>query len=99
MGLEGGEPLAPMETDEPSGDPKGKGRISPAMAARIKQIKPLLSGMGGTGGSSGVGFGVSRGDLRLLGGWGWIGGSPWGGGWIWGSPGGGGDYGILRGWT
>ncbi|XP_071657347.1 E3 ubiquitin-protein ligase HUWE1 isoform X2 [Patagioenas fasciata] len=43
MGLEG-EPLAPMETDEPGGaDPKVKAKISPAMAARIKQIKPLLS--------------------------------------------------------
>uniref|UniRef100_A0A670YLI6 HECT-type E3 ubiquitin transferase n=1 Tax=Pseudonaja textilis TaxID=8673 RepID=A0A670YLI6_PSETE len=36
--------LAPMETDEPSSsDPKGKSKITPAMAARIKQIKPLLS--------------------------------------------------------
>lgn len=44
MGLEG-EPLAPMETDEPSAsDPKAKAKITPAMAARIKQIKPLLSG-------------------------------------------------------
>ncbi|KAM3656124.1 E3 ubiquitin-protein ligase HUWE1-like [Ammospiza maritima maritima] len=43
MGLEG-EPLAPMETDEPSAsDPKAKAKITPAMAARIKQIKPLLS--------------------------------------------------------
>lgn len=34
-----------METDEPSSsDPKGKSKITPAMAARIKQIKPLLSG-------------------------------------------------------
>ncbi|XP_057244535.1 E3 ubiquitin-protein ligase HUWE1-like, partial [Malurus melanocephalus] len=43
MGLEG-EALAPMETDEPStSDPKAKAKITPAMAARIKQIKPLLS--------------------------------------------------------
>ncbi|XP_032569605.1 E3 ubiquitin-protein ligase HUWE1 isoform X2 [Chiroxiphia lanceolata] len=43
MGLEG-EALAPMETDEPSAtDPKAKAKITPAMAARIKQIKPLLS--------------------------------------------------------
>ncbi|XP_069738899.1 E3 ubiquitin-protein ligase HUWE1-like [Phaenicophaeus curvirostris] len=43
MGLES-EALAPMETDEPGGaDPKAKAKISPAMAARIKQIKPLLS--------------------------------------------------------
>ncbi|XP_072422626.1 E3 ubiquitin-protein ligase HUWE1 isoform X3 [Chiloscyllium punctatum] len=39
-----GDTLAPMETDEPStSDAKGKSKISPAMAARIKQIKPLLS--------------------------------------------------------
>ncbi|XP_040599943.1 E3 ubiquitin-protein ligase HUWE1 isoform X16 [Mesocricetus auratus] len=38
-----GETLAPMETDEPSSDSKGKSKITPAMAARIKQIKPLLS--------------------------------------------------------
>uniref|UniRef100_A0A672V4E9 E3 ubiquitin-protein ligase HUWE1 n=1 Tax=Strigops habroptila TaxID=2489341 RepID=A0A672V4E9_STRHB len=43
MGLES-EALAPMETDEPSAtDPKAKAKITPAMAARIKQIKPLLS--------------------------------------------------------
>uniref|UniRef100_A0A4X2LQ45 HECT, UBA and WWE domain containing E3 ubiquitin protein ligase 1 n=1 Tax=Vombatus ursinus TaxID=29139 RepID=A0A4X2LQ45_VOMUR len=43
IGLDG-ETLAPMETDEPSAsDPKGKSKITPAMAARIKQIKPLLS--------------------------------------------------------
>ncbi|XP_031465368.1 E3 ubiquitin-protein ligase HUWE1-like [Phasianus colchicus] len=43
MGLDS-EALAPMETDEPSNaDPKGKAKITPAMAARIKQIKPLLS--------------------------------------------------------
>lgn len=43
MGLDS-EALAPMETDEPSAaDPKGKAKITPAMAARIKQIKPLLS--------------------------------------------------------
>ncbi|XP_053908122.1 E3 ubiquitin-protein ligase HUWE1 [Cuculus canorus] len=43
MGLES-EALAPMETDEPGGaDAKAKAKISPAMAARIKQIKPLLS--------------------------------------------------------
>lgn len=47
MGLES-EALAPMETDEPStADPKAKAKITPAMAARIKQIKPLLSGEGG----------------------------------------------------
>lgn len=39
-----GDSLAPMETDEPSSDSKGKSKITPAMAARIKQIKPLLSG-------------------------------------------------------
>lgn len=40
-----GDTLAPMETDEPSSsDSKGKSKITPAMAARIKQIKPLLSG-------------------------------------------------------
>ncbi|XP_069065433.1 E3 ubiquitin-protein ligase HUWE1 isoform X1 [Pleurodeles waltl] len=39
-----GDTLAPMETDEPSpSDTKGKSKITPAMAARIKQIKPLLS--------------------------------------------------------
>lgn len=44
IGLDG-DTLAPMETDEPSSsDPKGKSKITPAMAARIKQIKPLLSG-------------------------------------------------------
>ncbi|GAB0202336.1 E3 ubiquitin-protein ligase HUWE1 [Grus japonensis] len=43
MGLES-DALAPMETDEPSvADPKAKAKITPAMAARIKQIKPLLS--------------------------------------------------------
>ncbi|XP_066436802.1 E3 ubiquitin-protein ligase HUWE1 isoform X3 [Eleutherodactylus coqui] len=43
IGLDG-DSLAPMETDEPStSDPKGKPKITPAMAARIKQIKPLLS--------------------------------------------------------
>ncbi|KAL8164318.1 UNVERIFIED_CONTAM: E3 ubiquitin-protein ligase huwe1, partial [Gekko kuhli] len=43
IGLDG-DTLAPMETDEPSSsDPKGKSKITPAMAARIKQIKPLLS--------------------------------------------------------
>uniref|UniRef100_A0A803TSC2 E3 ubiquitin-protein ligase HUWE1 n=1 Tax=Anolis carolinensis TaxID=28377 RepID=A0A803TSC2_ANOCA len=42
IGLDG-DTLAPMETDEPSSsDPKGKSKITPAMAARIKQIKPLL---------------------------------------------------------
>lgn len=45
IGLDG-DSLAPMETDEPStSDPKGKPKITPAMAARIKQIKPLLSGL------------------------------------------------------
>jgi E3 ubiquitin-protein ligase HUWE1 len=44
IGLDG-DTLAPMETDEPtSSDSKGKSKITPAMAARIKQIKPLLSG-------------------------------------------------------
>lgn len=44
MGLDG-DSLAPMETDEPSTtDPKAKSKLSPAMATRIKQIKPLLSG-------------------------------------------------------
>uniref|UniRef100_A0A8C3HWY2 E3 ubiquitin-protein ligase HUWE1 n=1 Tax=Chrysemys picta bellii TaxID=8478 RepID=A0A8C3HWY2_CHRPI len=44
IGLDG-DALAPMETDEPStADAKGKAKITPAMAARIKQIKPLLSG-------------------------------------------------------
>ncbi|OBS83180.1 hypothetical protein A6R68_22836, partial [Neotoma lepida] len=38
-----GDTLAPMETDEPSSDSKSKSKITPAMAARIKQIKPLLS--------------------------------------------------------
>ncbi|XP_073919994.1 E3 ubiquitin-protein ligase HUWE1 isoform X11 [Castor canadensis] len=43
IGLDG-DTLAPMETDEPtSSDSKGKSKITPAMAARIKQIKPLLS--------------------------------------------------------
>ncbi|XP_074873486.1 E3 ubiquitin-protein ligase HUWE1 isoform X2 [Carettochelys insculpta] len=43
IGLDG-DTLAPMETDEPStADTKGKAKITPAMAARIKQIKPLLS--------------------------------------------------------
>ncbi|XP_043357429.1 E3 ubiquitin-protein ligase HUWE1 isoform X1 [Dermochelys coriacea] len=43
IGLDG-DALAPMETDEPSTtDAKGKAKITPAMAARIKQIKPLLS--------------------------------------------------------
>ncbi|EMP26944.1 E3 ubiquitin-protein ligase HUWE1 [Chelonia mydas] len=43
IGLDG-DALAPMETDEPStADAKGKAKITPAMAARIKQIKPLLS--------------------------------------------------------
>lgn len=40
-----GDTLAPMETDEPStSDPKAKSKLTPAMATRIKQIKPLLSG-------------------------------------------------------
>lgn len=44
MGLDG-DSLAPMETDEPStSDAKSKSKLSPAMATRIKQIKPLLSG-------------------------------------------------------
>uniref|UniRef100_A0A8B9HQK7 E3 ubiquitin-protein ligase HUWE1 n=1 Tax=Astyanax mexicanus TaxID=7994 RepID=A0A8B9HQK7_ASTMX len=43
MGLDG-DSLAPMETDEPSAtDPKAKSKLTPAMATRIKQIKPLLS--------------------------------------------------------
>uniref|UniRef100_A0A8C1W517 HECT-type E3 ubiquitin transferase n=1 Tax=Cyprinus carpio TaxID=7962 RepID=A0A8C1W517_CYPCA len=43
MGLDG-DSLAPMETDEPTGtDPKTKSKLTPAMATRIKQIKPLLS--------------------------------------------------------
>uniref|UniRef100_A0A8D1Z6H0 E3 ubiquitin-protein ligase HUWE1 n=1 Tax=Sus scrofa TaxID=9823 RepID=A0A8D1Z6H0_PIG len=42
IGLDG-DTLAPMETDEPASDSKGKSKITPAMAARIKQIKPLLS--------------------------------------------------------
>ncbi|XP_036389844.1 E3 ubiquitin-protein ligase HUWE1 [Megalops cyprinoides] len=43
MGLDG-DALAPMETDEPTAsDPKVKPKLTPAMAARIKQIKPLLS--------------------------------------------------------
>ncbi|XP_037677889.1 E3 ubiquitin-protein ligase HUWE1 isoform X7 [Choloepus didactylus] len=43
IGLDG-DTLAPMETDEPAAsDSKGKSKITPAMAARIKQIKPLLS--------------------------------------------------------
>lgn len=44
MGLDG-DSLAPMETDEPATtDPKAKSKLTPAMATRIKQIKPLLSG-------------------------------------------------------
>lgn len=44
MGLDG-DSLAPMETDEPTtADPKTKSKLTPAMATRIKQIKPLLSG-------------------------------------------------------
>lgn len=44
MGLDG-DSLAPMETDEPTTtDPKTKSKLTPAMATRIKQIKPLLSG-------------------------------------------------------
>ncbi len=44
MGLDG-DTLAPMETDEPTAsDPKAKSKLTPAMATRIKQIKPLLSG-------------------------------------------------------
>ncbi|XP_041430845.1 E3 ubiquitin-protein ligase HUWE1-like isoform X3 [Xenopus laevis] len=43
IGLDG-DTLAPMETDEPNtSDAKVKPKITPAMAARIKQIKPLLS--------------------------------------------------------
>ncbi|XP_073083769.1 E3 ubiquitin-protein ligase HUWE1 isoform X10 [Manis javanica] len=43
IGLDG-DTLAPMETDEPiASESKGKSKITPAMAARIKQIKPLLS--------------------------------------------------------
>uniref|UniRef100_A0A4W5KMP7 HECT, UBA and WWE domain containing E3 ubiquitin protein ligase 1 n=1 Tax=Hucho hucho TaxID=62062 RepID=A0A4W5KMP7_9TELE len=45
MGLDG-DTLAPMETDEPTAgtaDPKTKSKLTPAMATRIKQIKPLLS--------------------------------------------------------
>ncbi|XP_055022354.1 E3 ubiquitin-protein ligase HUWE1 isoform X8 [Boleophthalmus pectinirostris] len=43
MGLDG-DTLAPMETDEPTtSDPKAKSKLTPAMATRIKQIKPLLS--------------------------------------------------------
>ncbi|XP_017342507.1 E3 ubiquitin-protein ligase HUWE1 isoform X3 [Ictalurus punctatus] len=43
MGLDG-DSLAPMETDEPAtADPKAKSKLTPAMATRIKQIKPLLS--------------------------------------------------------
>uniref|UniRef100_A0A665X4J2 HECT-type E3 ubiquitin transferase n=1 Tax=Echeneis naucrates TaxID=173247 RepID=A0A665X4J2_ECHNA len=43
MGLDG-DTLAPMETDEPTTtDPKAKSKLTPAMATRIKQIKPLLS--------------------------------------------------------
>ena len=46
MGLDG-DTLAPMETDEPAAaDPKAKSKLTPAMATRIKQIKPLLSGEG-----------------------------------------------------
>lgn len=45
MGLDG-DTLAPMETDEPTAtDPKAKSKLTPAMATRIKQIKPLLSGI------------------------------------------------------
>lgn len=44
IGLDG-DSLAPMETDEPTVvDPKAKSKLTPAMATRIKQIKPLLSG-------------------------------------------------------
>lgn len=44
IGLDG-DSLAPMETDEPTAtDPKAKSKLTPAMATRIKQIKPLLSG-------------------------------------------------------
>lgn len=44
MGLDG-DSLAPMETDEStSTDTKSKSKLTPAMATRIKQIKPLLSG-------------------------------------------------------
>lgn len=44
MGLDG-DSLAPMETDEPAtADSKAKSKLTPAMATRIKQIKPLLSG-------------------------------------------------------
>ncbi|XP_056588306.1 E3 ubiquitin-protein ligase HUWE1 [Triplophysa dalaica] len=43
IGLDG-DSLAPMETDEPTVvDPKAKSKLTPAMATRIKQIKPLLS--------------------------------------------------------
>ncbi|KAK6308449.1 hypothetical protein J4Q44_G00217200 [Coregonus suidteri] len=45
IGLDG-DTLAPMETDEPTAgisDPKTKSKLTPAMATRIKQIKPLLS--------------------------------------------------------
>uniref|UniRef100_W8BYZ8 E3 ubiquitin-protein ligase HUWE1 n=1 Tax=Notamacropus eugenii TaxID=9315 RepID=W8BYZ8_NOTEU len=43
IGLDG-DTLTPMETDEPcTSDSKGKSKISPAMVARIKKIKPLLS--------------------------------------------------------
>ncbi|XP_062871591.1 E3 ubiquitin-protein ligase HUWE1 isoform X2 [Trichomycterus rosablanca] len=43
IGLDG-DSLAPMETDEPTTtDPKAKSKLTPAMATRIKQIKPLLS--------------------------------------------------------
>ncbi|TRY66469.1 hypothetical protein DNTS_005364 [Danionella cerebrum] len=43
MGLDG-DSLASMETDEPATtDPKTKSKLTPAMATRIKQIKPLLS--------------------------------------------------------
>ncbi|XP_064415282.1 E3 ubiquitin-protein ligase HUWE1 isoform X2 [Latimeria chalumnae] len=43
IGLDG-DTLTPMETDEPNiSDLKGKPKLPPYMAARIKQIKPLLS--------------------------------------------------------
>uniref|UniRef100_A0A3Q3W3I7 E3 ubiquitin-protein ligase HUWE1 n=1 Tax=Mola mola TaxID=94237 RepID=A0A3Q3W3I7_MOLML len=43
IGLDG-DTLAPMETDEPTAtDSKVKSKLTPAMATRIKQIKPLLS--------------------------------------------------------
>ena len=53
MGLDG-DTLAPMETDEPAAaDPKAKSKLTPAMATRIKQIKPLLSGEGDPLGDTG----------------------------------------------